>query len=349
MKSRDLVLGIIGVFIFTALPIVAAHVPVGSGNNDHIDTALEFDTPTKSWVIYEHLNSSAKYYHVDLDAGQRIVVNTFIPRREYSSGFVPSIVIMGPGLANSTTPPPAYIEKPVEEGGPGIYNGFYYVQGVMPAEPAYEPFTPASDFYTTNINWSINITGHYYIAVLANNMTGDFGMAEGYIEQFSFTDWVTIPFSLVTIHLWEGQNWFVIFLPLIGVIAVGIIFMVTRQVKQKKSPATLQGWLIGLAGLVIVGSGAMTLQQMVIAVVGTPVAAELLISLIFVALPILLGAVLFKNAFFVDQSFLTKDRIKIAVYGGLAIAIWAGFWVATGLAIAAAFVGLKRKAAADKK
>jgi hypothetical protein len=348
MKTIKYVLAFMSVLILTMLPMVASHVPAATGDNTHIDSALEFSPASKSWVVYEHLSTPAKYYHADLDAGQRIVVNTFVHRDQVGSGFIPSVVIMGPGLANSTPAPPTYVEKPAEENAPAAYNGFYYIQGVMPAEPGYEPFTPASYFYTTNINWTVNITGHYYIAVVANGMEGDFGMAEGFIEEFSFTDWVTIPFGLVSIHTWEGQNWFLIFWPLIAAIGVGAVFMFYRQKKQEKSPATVQGWLIGLGGLTIMGSGGMTLQQMIIAAIGTPVAADLLITLIFVALPILLGAVLFKNAFFMDKTFSGKDRIKIAIYGGLAIAIWAGFWVATGLAIIASLWGLKHKAQIEK-
>ena len=66
--------------------------------------------------------------------------------------------------------------------------------------------------------------GNYYIAVYGPG-GGKYSLAPGFQEQFTPSEWLQIPWSVVSIHLWEGQSPWVIFAPMILVVIGGLALM----------------------------------------------------------------------------------------------------------------------------
>ncbi len=66
------------------LPLVAAHAPLGTGDNESIDKATVIPDPTKSWALYSALNKDgdAQYYTFNVTAGQTIHVTMYKSMRE---------------------------------------------------------------------------------------------------------------------------------------------------------------------------------------------------------------------------------------------------------------------------
>ena len=62
-----------------------------------------------------------------------------------------------------------------------------------------------------------------------------------------------IPWSLVTIHLWQGQSWAEIFSPLLVVLAFGIAVF-TRCIRTRGERPDARSILILLAGLLYTGA-----------------------------------------------------------------------------------------------
>ena len=62
--------------LFLVVPLVMAHAPLGTRDNESIDKATVIPDPTKSWALYSQLNSDgdAQYYTFNITSGQKIHV-----------------------------------------------------------------------------------------------------------------------------------------------------------------------------------------------------------------------------------------------------------------------------------
>lgn len=127
-------------------------------------------------------------------------------------------------------------------------------------------------------------TGDYTLAVYTPGEGGNYALALGYVESYTVGEWIRVPIDVVAIHRHEGQPPLLIFAPMIAVLAIGAGLLLRRR--RPLSPFALSG---AVAGLLYIGSGAMTLMQMVIAAAGTDVGAALLLTLVFALIPVLLG------------------------------------------------------------
>jgi len=105
--------------------------------------------------------------------------------------------------------------------------------------------------------------------------------------------------------------------------------------------------LLTFAGaLTYFGSGVIILYQMVIALLGSTIDALLFVTLIFAALPIVLGYLIIRNATKSDLSF--GKEIRLLVYGLIGLFFWAGYLVGPLLVILSALIKiLKRKNAGN--
>jgi hypothetical protein len=103
--KRDLLLCFLGVFLvsFTVIPLVLAHAPLGSGDNESLETATVIPDPTKSWALYGSLNSDGdpQYYTFEISEGQTIHVTLYKSMRSQDADFNPRLVIMGPNITAS--------------------------------------------------------------------------------------------------------------------------------------------------------------------------------------------------------------------------------------------------------
>ena len=136
-------------------------------------------------------------------------------------------------------------------------------------------------------NVTVPQDGDYYVAVYGPE-GGKYSLAPGYVEEFTVDEWLLIPWSVISIHLWEGQSPAYIFAPLVVVVIGGLALFVLYRRRRGPLP-DLPGWLILVAGLLYLGGAAMTALQVVHAVQRTGYTPEVLLTLAFIAGPVILG------------------------------------------------------------
>ncbi|MFC1983234.1 hypothetical protein ACFLV5_05590, partial [Chloroflexota bacterium] len=204
---------------------VLAHSPVFPEENHDPSTAYEVDDPAKSWAIYTWLEGEgfADYYRFTISEGDKIQVSLIVPESPSHSGFLPSFVLMGPGL-NQNDNAPDYMEVPAG-------YGTIIVDGTDPGKAVYEPFTPGWFYEVSTLTRNAPNDGTCYVAVFNPEPHNDtqnhiheadsYAIIVGYVEEFTPLELILIPYRVHEIYVWEGQSRFIVFLPLFLVIIFG--------------------------------------------------------------------------------------------------------------------------------
>jgi len=317
-------------FILITIIILAvdAHVPISADNNNNLNSALIIENPLKSYVIYGHLHDAGDggYYRFNLNSGDQLRLSLMTP------GFdapVPDIVIMSPGNSGSTTTLPQTIEIP---------QGYdaEVIEGQKPVTAEYEPFTPAAIFNVASYSKNITRPGTYYVVVVSPADETQYSIAVGYLEEFSASEWILVPVSVINTHIWEGQSLIAILAPFLAIMILGLILIARReQTKQIKKPMTF--WLATIAGLCYLGGASIVLVQMVRAVNVTGLSDGVIITLILAFIPLILGVWILHIA---RSPFplLKKDRFLLGIIGLLGLLFWAGLIIGPVIACIAALV-----------
>ena len=168
-------------------------------------------------------------------------------------------------------------------------------------------------------------------------MFGDEGryiLATGYLEEFSLTEWVSIPVSVPAVRIWQGQSLLLNLVPILGTVLVGAWWFR----KRISTPSWPGVWLLAIAGFAYIGSGILVILQMVIAGMLTGPVASMMLTALFAAIPIILGLVLVRIAVRTGPSPSHRDRGIMAVLGILGLIFWAGLIFGPVFAIAAALL-----------
>ena len=321
------------VSMLLALPTVQAHTPTTAGENESLDTAKIINDPTKSWAIYAELHEGgeAQYYKFDLEAGQTILVELFIPTDPSLGDFTPSFVLMGHDIESSGVVPD-FVEVPEGEGA-------LVVNGIKPDQATFEPFSPGSFYTLAKIVMDAPSTDTYYVAVFEPSQGGRYGLAIGEREAFTIDEFILIPINVIMVHQWEGQNVALIFTPLIVTVVVGyaLIFWRWRPLRSLK----LIEWAGSLAGLIFLGTGAMAFTQMAIALTAAPAGAELIVTVMFAIFPIILGIVTLLAALRPERRTIIRTRIYLVILGILALFAWTGLIVGPVMAFVASVLPIK--------
>ncbi|MDK2990414.1 MAG: hypothetical protein PWR16_1943 [Methanoculleus sp.] len=314
--------------VLLAVTPALAHVPLFARDGSSPDSAFVVEDPAKSWVVYGTLpdGPAARYYRFRMEEGERIYATLQVP---HAGGFVPGMVLAGPGIEDSGTVP-SYVAVP--EG-----TGATAVPGTLPEQPEYEPFTPSKLYRLARIDTTAPETGDYTLAVYTPGEGGNYALALGYVESYTVGEWIRVPVDVVAIHRHEGQPLLLIFAPMIAVLAIGAGLLLRRR--RSLSLFALSG---AVAGLLYIGSGAMTLMQMVIAAAGTDVGAALLLTLVFAVVPVLLGIAAIRVA--LRARIGAGERIAMAALGALGLVAWAGLVIGPLLAFIAAILPASRRA-----
>jgi hypothetical protein len=309
--------------LFGGIANVSAHAPLGVGSNEDIANATHFDTPDKSYVLYTELHEGgeAQYYHFSRQKDQILYGSVQVPGPD---SMVPDIVIIGPGIAPSGNVP-SFIEIPAG-------SGAMVIAGKTPDKPSYEPFSPQPIYETGRFNVTVPVDGDYYIAVYGST-GGKYSLAPGFLEQFTASEWLLIPFSVIAIHLWEGQSPWLVFAPLIVVVIGGLALLVMYH-KKSGQPQDPIRWMILLAGLLYIGGAAMTALQIIHAVQVTGYGNEVIVTLMFIAGPLILGIFAIMEGISLPRpGSLLKSGIKMIIIGILGLLFWAGLIIGPVLAI----------------
>jgi hypothetical protein len=314
--------------ILSLVPMVFAHTPLKPGvYNNSLDTAFEIPDPTKSWTLYRELHEQgeAEYFKLHLHEGEQFVVSVYTPRNA-EPNFVPHLIVMGPEVDNPS-PVPAFIEVPED-----VESSL--IEGRRPAAPAYEPFTPASYYFTAEYRANIVVEGEYYFLVYSDEGAGRYGVAVGYVETFTLMEWLMIPLDVISIHQWEGQSLAFILAPIVLTVALGFAFLF-----WKFSPLGVAAVYLGvLAGLLYIGSGFMLATQMLMALLGSTATSSAVLTLVFAVLPILLGFLMIRKRIGDKPSFNLRDRVIMLAFGLLGLVLWAGLLVGPALSIILSFI-----------
>ncbi|MBT8508258.1 hypothetical protein AZH53_07555 [Methanomicrobiaceae archaeon CYW5] len=358
--------GLLILCAFLITPAVA-HVPLTPEGNHHIDDAFVLADPTKSWVVYGDLDGAGdvRYYSMAMATGDELRLSLFTP--DGSTAFVPGIVVTGPGLAPSGTLPP-FVEMPHDHAGvhdeehddahPGDGTGAeeygaVVIEGTV-GEAEFEPFTPSALYPSAEYSQVVTEAGTYYVAVYAPDGSpagGNFGLAVGYREEFTFSEWLLVPFSVLAIHRWEGQSWALLFGPLVLTLVVGfgLILRRGRRVGPTGERAAPNrgpfGWLAVTAGLLYLGTGAMLLVQTAVALAKSGPTAAAALPGIYLLVAVLLGSVALRNGLHRTgrDGWGTRNAgLSMIVVGIVGLVAWAGLLVGPVLAIAAGAGALVR-------
>jgi hypothetical protein len=203
------------------------------------------------------------------------------------------------------------------------------VKGLRPPAPEYEPFTPTSYYFVVDYVENVEQEGDYYFAVFEPQSGGKYGLAIGYVEEFTVVEWLKIPFDLLGIHVWEGQSLLMVLAPLLLTLIISFPLLQMRY----KLPLGLVTSVGLIAGLLDVGSGLMTFVQMVIAINGATQTETYPLTLLFALNPIILGVLILLKTVRYKSDWSTKDRAIIIILGALGLVFWAGLIAGPILAI----------------
>jgi hypothetical protein len=312
--------------LLVTLP-TAAHAPLHAGVNGDREHATLIPDPLKSYVVYGHLHEpgEAAWFRMEMARGDRLVLAVNVNRADAP---VPDLVVIGPGIEPQGTVPPS-VQVP-----PG--NGAMVMKGIPPEKGEYEPFSPSVIYETSSYETIIREPGTYYAAVLATGGETDYSFVVGYKEQFTATEWLLIPFSLIGIYLWEGQPAWAVAAPYILVILAGfgILFWQEKKTGKKRG---IREWVATSAGLLYLGTGASTICQMIWCLSFTGYTSLSIVTLVFAVIPLLLGIWILR----LGRPGLPdtrKRRVSLAVAGVLGLVAWAGLIIGPALALVAAIL-----------
>ncbi len=326
--------------LFLLIPVVMAHAPLGTGDNESIDKATVIPDPTKSWALYSQLNSDgdAQYYTFNIMAGQKIHVTMYKSMRPEDATFAPRLVIIGPNVVTQGNIP----SKITIPSGSSAE-----LTNQTEPRPTYEPFSPSTFIGLADETLENPTSSQYYLVVYEQSDTpkgGNYGLAVGDRETYTIDEWILIPFNLMSIYQWEGQSLALIFTPMIAALVVGII-LITWLFRKQGNLANPMAWLGALAGLTFIGTAASTLYQMLAAAIRITIGTEALVTLIFAIIPLAIGLVTLRLSVKNSQKASVRKRIYYVILGFAALFIWAGLIIGPILAIAASIMptNLKKK------
>lgn len=314
MKLKTKIALVLTFTLLVLTPIASAHIPRTAEENESLDTAKFIEDTVTSWAIYSELRDPeiANYYRMEMESGDRLYFNLFLKNQ---SGFVPNLVIMGPGI-DSNDSVPEFIETP-EEGGIKLIEG-------EAQEKEYEAFTPSSYYQTAEFDEQINESGTYHLAVFSEDeKIGNYGLAIGYEENWGAIEWIKLPLDIITVRLWEGQSLWLIFAPMIAVFGLGFGITGWKHYKKEKAINNPKEFSLLVASFLYFGSGAMVFMQMLIAGSQSNPGLEILPTIFLFTLPWILGYLLWKRStHFKDPE--KKERIKVLSMGILGLVFQMG-------------------------
>jgi len=332
---------LLATLILVPVTAVLAHSPVFPEENHGPSTAYEVDDPAKSWVIYTWLEDEgiADYYKFTVSEEEKIQLSLIVPNNPDHSGFVPAFTLIGPGITQHDSVPD-YVEVPTDYGTIVVY-------GVDPGKAVYEPFTPGWFYELGTLTMSAPSDGTYYVAVFNpelhenahNHGHEDNGYAiiVGYVEEFTPMELILIPYRVYGIYVWEGQNQFTIFLPILLVVIIGGLITYRRS-KLGKHPRDLSKWLATFGGLAFLGTAAGTIYQIVFAFTRTGITVEACITLVIVIVSVILGVLTLRYALRAKTNLTLRRRLGLLAIGLVALFAWSGLYLGSSLLIAGALV-----------
>ena len=314
------------------IPLVSAHAPLGTGDNESIDKATVIPDPTKSWALFSSLNSDgdAQYYTFNITGKYELHVTMYKSMRPEDASFTPRLVIIGPDVASQG-------DVPSKITVPSGLN----VQLVTPIEPkpTYEPFSPSAFIGLADETLDNPTPGRYYLVVYEQSDApsgGNYGLAIGDRETYTIDEWILLPFNLMNIYKWEGQSIVSVLAPMIVSLITGFVYVIWRF--RKESKRNLTAWLGAIAGTSFVGTAVTTLYQMLLGALHVTLGADSLITLVFIIIQLALGLLTIRLSLRLDKKLNVKRRVYYVILGVAALFVWAGLLIGPIIAIMASVI-----------
>jgi hypothetical protein len=163
---------------------------------------------------------------------------------------------------------------------------------------------------------------------------GRYTLATGFLEEFSLTEWLLIPVSVLSIRDWQGQSVLLNLVPIFGAVIIGTWWFRNRIA----APHWPGIWLLVIAGSTYIGSGILVFAQMIIAGLLTGPVPSMVLTALFATIPVILGLVLIRIGVKTGPAPSYADRVKMAVLGILGLIFWAGLIAGPVLAMAASLL-----------
>ena len=257
------------------LPVAFAHVPL-QGEGYGIAEAVFIDDPLKSWVIYtEFKDNRPLYYAFNLSINEQLRAGLLTVDQD----FIPDLTILGPGL------PLDFGEHFHDEFEIPDGYGLIHIHGERQGAKDYEPFTPSSYYHVLDTSITVNQSATYFLIVDSATGSGKVGVVLGYLESFTLLEWLKVPFDVAFVHHWEGQDYLIILLPMM-VIVVGGLLLNGYYFKRNLN---MSQFLAFVGSLMYFGSAGIIFHQMVIGLIGATYSSLVLVTPIFIILPVVLG------------------------------------------------------------
>jgi hypothetical protein len=326
MKPAFLRIILLALIIALSVHAATGHVPELPPAGSSLAGAVAVPDPAKSYAFYGTLHESGEsdYYQMTLAAGELLHLSLSTPD---PAPFTPQVAIMGPGIAGQD-PVPSFVEVPA---GAGVI----VLPGSRPPYASYEPFTPMSLYDISAYDAEVTVSGTYYIAVYSKGSPGRYIFAPGYREEFSLTEWITVPVQVMAVHAWEGQSLLLRYGPVMFVLLAGIAFLY-RGCPCIRRPRSAFSWAGSIAGLLYIGTGISMLVQMGIALANAGPGAMWGLTLVFALLPIILGVA---TVWLAVRTPVTRiNRVTMAMLGILGLVVWAGLIIGPVIALVASVI-----------
>ncbi|MHA2351925.1 MAG: hypothetical protein ACXABX_02260 [Candidatus Thorarchaeota archaeon] len=306
------------------IPSTVAHVPISAQDGETLETAFFIEEPTKSWVIYSKLHGDGhpQYFAFEMEAGTRIRMLLSIPVTADPVSFTPSIALMGPGIANSSSIP-GDLEIPESSGVMVIESDS--------ATPTYEGFTPTVFYALIDIDMQAPATGEYYFVVYEPDDGGLFSVALGYIESFTLSEWLFVPLNVMKIHQWNGQSILSILAPMIATLVIGMVLLLYRKDEHRELQNPIS-WIAAIGALLFFSSGITIFYQTALAALFA-VDLQIIVSIIFGILPILLGVLTLRLVLTENWQINRSKQSRLLAMGLIAPFLWAGLLIGPALVI----------------
>jgi hypothetical protein len=313
-------------------PAALAHVPVMADGNENISSAMTIADPGKSLAIYGFLPpNSAHYYYLDLEKSQRIYLSLLRSTNPEEGGFLPGLVLLGPGLESGGMRP-AQVTFPQSIEG----YGFLSVPGRSAPSATYEPFGPGSFIKTAELNLPAPESGRYCVAVYDNQTGGHYSLAVGEREEWSFTDRITAPIRLISVYLWQGQSLSMILIPYLAAEMIGLL------VFWRSTKRTAYSMAGTMAGFLFLATSASVLNQIIFNLTRAPFGPEIYISLAIAIFHAILGVAAIRLA---RGEAGILQRALMAVIGTVALLSGSGLLMGPVLAVAGSVLPSRRSPA----
>lgn len=324
--------------LLAAAGAVYAHSPLFPRNNNAPASAFFIEDTAKSWVAYsEILNSGQKaFYRFRFSAGDPIRIKLLTSRDPGTTGFLPSLALLVPGLKQQDAIP---LSMEIPSG-----FGAVPVRGIQPPHATYEPFAQGWFYDVADLDMRAPAGGTYYLVVFdPSGATGGYAVTLGYLERWTPLELAALPCNIRRIQIWEGQSVFAALLPFFAVLVLGLIWFFLRS-RSGKTPHARAQWFAAGSFLAFLGSAAISIQQMHLASRIAPIHQfDLIVTLIAAAVPVILGLVALRYALRSRSGHMVAWRINLIFIAVAGLLLYTGLYLGPGLSLLAAVTKSGRK------